>query len=362
MGSSSSVFAPFLESLVDRGIIAGAVALAADRREVRAVEAFGHADLATRRPMPDDGVFWIASTSKALAGTLVTMLIEEGRLRPDDPIEKHLPEFRGQMVVAEQDDDHRPLRRPGHPITLRECLTHTSGLAFRSPVEESTLDALPLATAVRSYAAMALLTEPGAAYRYSNAGTNTAARLVEVVTGQSFEDFLQERLLDPLGMRDTTFWPDDARVVPVHRLGGTDDAPGELVETPVEQLTYPLADRARRHGFPAGGLFSTARDVARFGRLIANGGTLDGRRYLTEASVRQMTARHTPASAAEAVGYLWKCDGGLWGHPGACRNQFVVEPQSGVTFVLMVQSAGAGGPAVAEAAAACQRAAVERFG
>ncbi len=362
MSTDSPVFAPILQGLVDRGIIAGAVALAADRGDVRAVEAVGYADLETRRPMHGDDVFWIASTSKALTGTLITMLIEEGRLHPDDPIEKYLPEFRGQMVLAEQDDDHRLLKRPSHPITLRECLTHTSGLAFRSPVEEPTLDALPLATAVRSHATMHLLTEPGTAYLYSNAGTNTAARLVEVVTGQAFEDFLQERLLDPLGMRETTFWPDDAQVVPTYQLTGTDDAPGALEKMAIGFARRPLTDRTRRYAFPAGGLFSTARDVARFGRMVANGGVLDGRRYLAEASVREMTARHTPASVNEAVGYLWKCDGGLWGHDGAYRNKFLIEPRSGVTFVFMVQSVGAGGPAVSEAAAACQRAAVEWFG
>ena len=96
--------------------------------------------------------------------------------------------------------------------------------------------------------------------------------------------------------------------------------------------------------------------------MVANAGALDGRRYLAEASVREMTARHTPAGMDEAVGYLWKCNGGRWGHDGACRNQFLIEPRTGVTFVLMVQSVGAGGPAIAEAAMACQRAAVERFG
>ena len=362
MDSDAPVFAPFLRPLVERGIIAGAVALAADRGEVRAVEALGHADLASRRLMDGDDVFWIASTTKALTGTLVTMLIEEGHLDPHDCIEKYLPEFHGQMVVAEQDDDHRLLKRPSHPITLLECLTHTSGLAFRSPVEEPTLDALPLATAVRSHAMMPLLTEPGTVYQYSNAGTNTAARLVEVVTGRAFEDFLQERLLDPLGMRETTFWPDDERVVSTYRLTGTDDAPGALEKKNIGVARLPLADRTRRYAFPAGGLFSTARDLAKFGRMIANGGALDGRRYLSEASVREMTARHTPATVAGAVGYLWKCDGGLWGHDGAYRNQFLIEPRSGVIFVLMVQSVGAGGPAIAEAAAACQRAAVARFG
>ena len=202
----------------------------ADRQGVCSVETVGFADLATRRPMTEDTLFWIASTSKPLTGTLVMMLIEEGKLHPDDPIEKYLPEFKGQMVVAEQTDDHLLLRKPAHPITLRETLTHTSGLPFRSPVEHPSLDGLPLAVAVRSHAMMHLLFEPGAKYSYSNAGTNVAARVLEVVTGRAFEDFLQERLLDPLGMKDTTFWPNDeqvARLASTYRLTGTDEAPGK---------------------------------------------------------------------------------------------------------------------------------------
>ncbi len=356
--------APFFQPLINRGIIAGTVLLVADRQGVRGVEALGCADLATGRPMAEDTLFWIASTSKPLTGTLLMMLIEEGKLHPDDPIEKYLPEFRGQMLVDEQTDDHLLLRKPAHPITLRDCLTHTSGLPFRSPVEQPSLDGLPLAAAVRSHAMMPLLFEPGTRYLYSNAGTNTAARLIEVVTGEPFADFLQKRLLDPLGMTDTTFWPDDeqvARLAKTYRLTGTDDAPGSLEELPIEYMLYPLTDHARRFGFPAGGLFSTARDCATFARMIANLGALDGRRYLSEASVREMTSKHTGPDVADEYGYLWKCGEGFWGHAGAYRNTFLIEPKTGLSFIGMVQSVGAGGAPLDEALKAWRQAARERL-
>ena len=364
MNPAAPFAAPLFQPLIDRGIIAGTVLLVGDRREVRSIETVGYADLETRRPMTGDTLFWIASTSKPLTGTLLMMLIEEGRLHPDDPIEKYLPEFKDLLVVAEQTDDRLVLTKPAHPITLRETLTHTSGLPFRSPVEHPSLDGLPLAVAVRSHAMMHLLFEPGTRYFYSNAGTNTAARLIEVVTGGSFEDFLQERLLDPLGMTDTTFWPDDeqvARLAKTYRLTGTDDAPGTLEEMPVEYLLYPLTDRARRYGVPAGGLFSTARDCAAFARMIANLGALDGRRYLAEASVREMTSKHTGPDVAEEYGYLWHCGEGFWGHAGAYRNNLQVDPKTGLSFISMFASVGAGGAQIGEALKPWRTAALERF-
>src|SRR6187431_3084199 len=153
-----------------------------------------------------DAMFWIASMSKAITAAGLMVLVDEGKVALDDPVEKYLPEFKGQMVVAEKNDAHMLLRKPAHPITVREVLSHMSGLPFSAAIEKPTLDGLPLAAAVRSYAMSPLQTEPGTAYQYSNAGINTAARIIEVVSGMKYEDFMQQRLFDPLGMKDTTFW------------------------------------------------------------------------------------------------------------------------------------------------------------
>jgi len=203
--TATSVLQPF----VDRHALAGAVALVADKEKVLTVEAVGFADIAAGKAMTSDAIFWIASQTKPMTATAVMMLVDEGKVALDDPVEKYLPEFKGQMVVAEKDDAHMLLRKPTHPITVREVLSHMSGLPFSSAIEKPTRDGLSRPAAVRSYAMTPLQTEPGTAYQYSNAGINTAARIIEVVSKQTYEDFMQQRLFTPLGMKDTTFWPNE---------------------------------------------------------------------------------------------------------------------------------------------------------
>ncbi len=125
--------------------------------------------------MTEDTLFWIASQSKPMTAVAVLMLVDDGKIKLDDPVEKYLPEFKDQMVVVESDPEHRLLKKPSHPITIRETLSHMSGMPFKSAVEEPTLDSLPLQVAVRTYAITPLATQPGTAYQYSNAGINTAA-------------------------------------------------------------------------------------------------------------------------------------------------------------------------------------------
>jgi CubicO group peptidase (beta-lactamase class C family) len=244
-------------------------------------------------------------------------------------VEKYLPEFRGQMAVAEKDADHVLLRRPKHPITVRNVLTHTSGLPFQSALEGPTLDGFPLSARVRSYAMTPLEFEPDSKYQYSNAGINTAARIIEVVARMPFERFLDERLFRPLGMKDTTFWPTDeqaARIAKSYKPGPDNKG---LEETTIGQLHYPLTDRAERFPMPAGGLFSTAHDVARFYQMLLNGGQLDGKRLLSEAAVKQMTSRQTPPGINDS-----------FGHGGAYSTNSWADTGRGQIFVWLVQHAG----------------------
>jgi len=132
-----------VQPFVDRQELAGAVMLVADRQRVLMAQAVGWADIAGRRPMRVDSLFWIASQTKPITGAALMMLVDEGKASVDGPVEKYLPEFRGQMVVAEKDDDHVVLRKPKHPITVKNVLTHTSGMPFRSVLEEPTPDLLP---------------------------------------------------------------------------------------------------------------------------------------------------------------------------------------------------------------------------
>jgi CubicO group peptidase (beta-lactamase class C family) len=199
-----------LRPYVDSHDLAGAVTLVASRDAVLAVDTVGWSDIAARKPMRADSLFWIASMSKPITAAAFMILVDEGKVNVDDPVEKYLPEFRNEWLAVEQDKDHILLRHPARVITVKDILSHTSGLPPKSAMEPATLDLLPLRDAVRSYAITPLLFEPGTQYRYSNAGINTAGRIIEVVSGMSFEEFLAKRLFQPLGMkvRQKNSWVD----------------------------------------------------------------------------------------------------------------------------------------------------------
>ena len=329
-----------LQPFVDRHEFAGAVALVVDKHKVLSVEAVGFADIAGGKAMRMDALFWIASQSKSMTATAVMMLVDEGKIDLDDPVEKYLTEFRGQMVVAEKDNDHTLLRKPTHTITVREVLSHMSGLPFQSAVETPTLDGLPLAAAVRSYAAAPLQTEPGTRYQYSNAGINTAARVIEVVSKLKYEDFMQRRLFEPLGMKDTTFWPSERQARRLAKSYRPDAAKANLVEIPISQLIYPLTDRAHRFPMPAGGLFSTAQDTARFCQMLLNGGELNGYRYLSNAAFKELTKRQTPMSVKESYGLGLAVGDDWFGHSGAFATNMEIHPVKGLAAIWMVQHSG----------------------
>ena len=342
-----------LQPFVDRGVLAGAVTLVASPDEVLDLQAVGFADVAARSPMKPDSLFWIASMSKPMTATALMMLVDEGEIALDDPVEKYLPEFRGQMVASEASADRVVLVRPKHPITVREVLSHTSGQPFSSRVQ-SKIDQFPLRVSVLTDALTPLKFEPGTKYDYSNAGINAAGRIVEVVSGQPFEDFLQARLLDPLGMKDTTFWPTAEQVGRIAKSYRPASKGGGLEEIPIEQLTYPLTDRSRG-ACPAGGLFSSAEDMGKFGRMILNGGTLDGRRYLFENAVSEMTSTQTGTllnggKGEGGYGLGWTTSSqkiaqgpippGPCGHGGAYATDLALDPERKLVMVFLVQHAG----------------------
>jgi CubicO group peptidase (beta-lactamase class C family) len=329
-----------VQPFVDRHELAGAVMLVASREKVLAVEAAGWADIAASQPMRTDSIFWIASQSKPITAAALMLLVDDGKVNLDDPVEKHLPEFGGQMVVAEKDDDHKLLRKPGHPITVRNILSHTSGLPFKSAIEEPTLDVWPLSLRVRSYAMTALDFEPDTKYQYSNAGINTAARIIEVVTSTPFERFLDDRFLKPLGMTDTTFWLSDEQATRIAKSYKPGPEKKGREETTIDQLRYPLTDRTNRFPMPAGGLFSTAADIARFYRMLLNRGELDGRRYLSTAAVHELTNRQTPAELNVSYGLGFGVGGPTFGHGGAYSTNTTADTENGLILVWLVQHAG----------------------
>jgi CubicO group peptidase (beta-lactamase class C family) len=370
--SIASVLQPFVESHT----LAGAVTLVTSKDTVLSLEAVGYADVVAQKPMKTDALFWIASQSKPMTATALMMPVDEGKVNVDDPVEKYLPEFKGQMLAAEQDSEHVLLKKPARPITVKDVLSHTSGLPFMSRVEHK-IDTYPLRESVLSYALTPLKFQPGSKYDYSNAGINTAGRILEVVSGIPYEEFMDRRLFQPLGMKDTTFWPDEAQLKRLAKSYRPNAAKNGLEETLVDQLSYPLANR-KRGPSPAGGFFSTAADVSLFCRMILNGGAYEGKRYLSEAAVREMTSTQTghlldKEKGESGYGLGWSTSRkanpgaasvipGACGHGGAYSTHMGLDPERGLITVFMVQHAGYPGTDGGKIHPAFTKAAVEAFG
>jgi CubicO group peptidase (beta-lactamase class C family) len=349
-----------LQPFVDSHSLAGAVVLVADKDKVLSLEAVGFADVAGKKAMQPDAVFWIASQSKSITAAALMMLVDDGKVQLDDPVEKHLPEFKGQWLAVEQDKEHVLLKKPKRPVTVRDILSHTSGMPFRSAMEEPTLDMLSLMDAVKSYAMTPLQSEPGTKYQYSNAGINTAGRIIEVAIGMSYEDFLDKRLFGPLGMKDTTFWPNEDQLKRLAKAYKPNKENNGLEEITIAQLKYPLSDR-KRQPMPAGGLFSTADDVGRFCQMMLNGGVANGKRVLSEDAVKQMTTKQTGDAVKDNYGLGWSTGGDTFGHGGALSTNMTVNTKRGLIMVFLLQHAGFTGDG-GKSLGAFQKAAEEAFG
>lgn len=356
-----------LQPFVANHTLAGAVTLVASQDKVLSLETVGDADIATRKPMRPDTIFWIASMSKPMTASALMMLVDEGKVNLDDPVEKYLPEFRGQWLAGEQDREHMLLRHPAHPIKVREILSHTSGLPFSTRLERRgdalKIDVLSLREAAFSYALTPLNAEPGTKFDYSNAGLNTAGRIIEGVSGMPYAEFMARRLFRPLGMKDTTFWPTATQVRRLAKSYKPDASGHGLVEIPIDQLSYPLTDRHRGVS-PAGGLFSTATDVSIFCRMILNGGVYAGKRYLSETAVKEMTSKQTGA-LPQNYGFGWSTSptpGGSFGHGGAYSTNMEVDPARQLVLVFMVQHAGYPGTEGGKILPAFTEAAIAAFG
>lgn len=339
-----------LQPFVEHGEISGAVTLVATPDEVLHLGAVGEADLRTDRPMRPDALFWIASMTKPMTAAAVMMLQDAGALSVEDPVEKYLPEFKGQWRIETDSGTSRTLVHPSRPVTLRDLLTHTSGLGdVPAPRPDASLAEL-----VMGYAREPLRFEPGSRWSYSNAGINTLGRIVEVVSGVPYAGFLAQRLFRPLGMKDTTFWPTKSqakRLATSYTPGAVD---GELNETPIYFIQGDLSD-PHRTAFPAGGLFSSARDVARFYQMMLHRGRSGDTRLLTEAAVAQMTRPQTGDLKTGFVegmsfgfglgvvktpaGVTAMLSPGSFGHGGAYGTQSWADPQRDLIFVLMIQRA-----------------------
>lgn len=336
-----------MNDMLARQEVAGAVTVVVAKDQTLHLATHGYADVATKRSMQPDTLCWIASMTKPVTGVAIMMLQDEGRLNVADPVAKYVPEFAGLKT---------PSGRPAN-LTITQILTHTSGLGEATgPAAQA---AQTLADLVPVWLAAKMQYEPGEKWKYCQSGINLAGRIVEVVSGLKFDVFLQRRLFDPLGMKDTTFYPTDAQ----RRRLATGYAKNK--ETGKLDPAAARADFGTRNRPPQGngGLYSTALDYARFCQMLLNRGTLAGRRYLSADAVKVLSSVHTgdlPTGffQAEAYGQHGKNYGwgigtcilrtpheglaamlspGTFGHGGAWGTQAWIDPVKSVAFVLFVQ-------------------------
>ena len=356
-----------MQEMVERREIAGAVTMVVSADQVLHREATGSADLADRRPMSADALFWIASMTKPVTGAAILILQDEGKLSVEDPVAKHLPEFAALRT---------PAGRPAN-ITIAQILAHTSGLG-EAPAP-ATLAARTLADLVPAWLTARMQFEPGTQWKYCQSGINLAGRIVEVVSGKPFDVFVRERIFDPLGMKETTFHPDAGQRARIAKAYARKKETGALEPAPAR------AEYGRAEGPPLGngGLFSTAGDYARFCQMLLGGGVREDKRVLSPKAVKTLSSIVTgdlptgffqsAAFGQHGANYGWgigTCvlktphagaaevlSAGSYGHGGAWGTQAWIDPIKGVAYILMVQRANFPNSDASDVRIAFQRAA-----
>lgn len=335
-----------IQPALDTQEIAGAVTLVVSRDKIVHFETHGFANVAAKRPMTPDTMFNIMSMTKPMTATAVLMLQDEGKLNVTDPVSKYIPEFAALKT---------PSGQPAN-LTLLQILTHVSGLG-EAPTDAARA-ARTLADLVPLWLAAPMHNEPGAKWRYCQSGINAAARVVEVVSGQTFDEFLRTRLFVPLGLKHTTHYPTADQVPLLATPYAKNKTTGAL-----EVLAVKPPARGSRPPTGNAGLFSSAHDYARFCQMLLNGGSLDGKRYLSPAAMKLLSTSQTPADmptgffqtdtyGQRGANYGWgiatcviktphpgaaMLSPGTFGHGGAWGTQAWVDPVRGVAYILMVQ-------------------------
>jgi CubicO group peptidase (beta-lactamase class C family) len=325
---------PYLDSYK----LAGIIAIIADKNgKVHYKNLLGYADVEAKKPIREDNVFWIASMTKMFAGASIMMLADEGKVSLDDPVTKFIPQLEKWRVVEEKDESHVLLKPLGRPVTVRHVLSHTSGLTGSSELQQVTgADSTPLKARALSSVTGPLQWQPGDKYAYGNQGMNIAARIVEIVSGMPYQEFLQERFFDPLGMTETTFWPSEAQIARLAGAYGPNKEKTGYARGGIGFLTKPYSDRVHRYPEAGGGLFSTTHDILRYGLMLANDGELDGKRYLSHEAMDELRKEQTGTTKVNySLGYHLR--NGMFGHDGAYGTDLSVNPATGMVAVFMIQ-------------------------
>lgn len=346
-----------ISKFVALGEIPGAVTLVHEGDSPATTTALGLSDLKSTTMMQPDALFGIMSMTKPISATALLILVDEGKVSVDDPVEEYIAAFRDAKLANGE---------PVRDLKIRHLLTHTSGLVGDQQCVES------LACTANLLAARPFRFQPGERWEYSPA-MNVVGRIVEIASGQPYEEFLRKRIFEPLAMKDTTFQP-------------SDDARGRVVtlyKKSPDGKSLELADRwndasgPRVVPNPSGGLFSTAADLDRFYQMILGGGELDGKRIVSEESVRQMTSVQTgdlvtgftPGNGwglgwcivRQPQGVTGMVSPGTFGHGGAYGTEAWIDPVKRRVFLLMIQRADLGNTDASDIRKEFQQAAVDEL-
>jgi CubicO group peptidase (beta-lactamase class C family) len=350
-----------LQGASEAHLLPGIVALVADKDKILSVDVNGYSDVAAKTPIRPDALFSIGAQTRSMTAAALMMLVDEGKVDLDDPVERFLPEFKEIRVAQYLDGKELSRKRPSRPVTVRDCLRHSSGLPAVKGDEQSNLDGAPLRELVREYAKMSLTYEPGSKMVYSSAGYIVVGRILEVVSKMPYEEFLKKRLFDPLDMRDTTFWPNEEqlrRLAKAYREGPNQD---ELVEIPVRYFRYPLGDRSVRYANSSVGLFSAPEDMSRFCRMMLRRGELDGKRLLSEKSVAEMwnPQQYDATGKVTNYGLGFVAYADAFGQAGWLGTEMVISVDRGLVFVWCMQKSPSA--STAQIRSAFRKAAVARY-
>jgi len=317
-----------LQPFVDSGELPGAINVFY-KDGVQETACVGYADADAKRPITLDNCYMQCSQTKGFCGVTIAILVEEGKISLDDPVSKYLPEFKALWVKASESNGVQQIVRAKNTLTVRNVMNHTGGFAFELPNFQAMggwSRRMPLRSVAATAAALPLLFEPGTQVRYSNVGIDIGAAVVEVVTGKRWEVFLKERVLDPLGMKNSGFWPSDAQLankIEMYNVKGGEKAQWRK-DNPSMQRPY---GDDRVFSSAGAGLWTTAADQLKFYKMLMNlGQGENGVRILKEETVKSILATSTRSATLKDPNYSlglrapavdsedeWFGHGGAWG-------------------------------------------------
>ena len=352
-----------MKSFVDRQTVAGAVTLVAHGSDIVEFDATGMADVEAGHAMQKDTIFQIMSMTKPVTAIGIMMLAQQGKLALRDPVEDYLPEFKDLRVRTTVGPDAVRARVPNHAITIRDLLTHTAGIQdYPGPPaipDYAQTMSVPLDEVVRQLAKQPLLFQPGTQWSYSSPGIEILGRIIEVCSGEKYVDFITEQILQPLGMKDSFFFPPADKTSRIAMVYAQKD--GKLLRSPASILGGDPEKYRQGAVFPAPGwgLYSTAEDLLHLYRMMLNDGVYEGHRYLSPFSVHVMTEPQT--TGIQPVGWMRGSDYGLaweivtdplgelaghtigtYGHGGAFGTQGWIDPNNDLISILLIQRSDEG--------------------